>query len=173
MRNAKKGTALHVAASERHEETVRVSIEQGVGIGLRDTKGRTAFDIATENGYSVITQLLRGRADRRKLVCSNSHTDINSAVESCDFEHLQRPVNAGVSTETATGNIETDAAPKNTLHIHSNCRTALHTAAENGSLEELQRIVEAGIALDYGDTFGCTALLGAAKRGHKNIIRIC
>jgi ankyrin repeat protein len=38
-------------------------------------------------------------------------------------------------------------------------------------MEMLQRVVEVGMALDYGDTFGRTALCGAAKRGHKNIIR--
>jgi ankyrin repeat protein len=31
--------------------------------------------------------------------------------------------------------------------------------------------VEAGVALDYGDPFGRTALWGAAKSGHKLIIR--
>ena len=56
------------------------------------------------------------------------------------------------------------------LQVHTNRRTALHTAAVNGSLEEVQRVVEGGIALDYGDTFGRTALWGAAKSGHKNII---
>jgi ankyrin repeat protein len=77
-----------------------------------------------------------------------------------------------VSIETATEKIENGAALEDAQPFHPNRRTVLHTAAENGSLEEVRRIVEAGIALDYGDTFGCTALWGAAKRGHKNIIRI-
>jgi ankyrin repeat protein len=38
-------------------------------------------------------------------------------------------------------------------------------------LEEVLRLVEAGVALDRGDPFGRTALWGAAKSGHKLIIR--
>jgi ankyrin repeat protein len=47
----------------------------------------------------------------------------------------------------------------------------MHTAAVNGNLEEVQRLVEAGVALDCGDPFVRTALWGAAKSGHKLIIR--
>ena len=170
-RNAKKETALLVAAAEGHEEIVRLLIEQGAGIGVRDIEGKRAFDIATEKCYGLITELLRDRAEGRTLVCSKSHTDIHFAAESDDFEHLQRSLKGGMSIETAIEEFETDAAPEDTLQVHSNRRTALHTAAENGSLEEVQRLVEGGIALDYGDAFGRTALWVAAKRGHKDIIK--
>jgi ankyrin repeat protein len=38
-------------------------------------------------------------------------------------------------------------------------------------LEEVQRLVEAGIAVDFGESFGRTAMLGAANIGHKLFIR--
>ena len=139
-------------------------IEQGAGIEVRDIEGKTAHGIATEKVYGAITELLRDRAHRRTLFCSNSHTDIHSAAESGGFEHLQRLLNAGVSIETTTEKIETDAAPEDTLQTHANRRTVLHTAAANGSIEDVQRMVEAGIALDYGDPFGRTALWYSAKR---------
>jgi ankyrin repeat protein len=57
-----------VAAAERNEKIVSVLIEQGAEIGMRDIEGKRALDIATDKGYTDITQLLKDRAERRKLV---------------------------------------------------------------------------------------------------------
>jgi len=171
MRNHKKETALLVAVAEGHEKIVRVLIEQGAGIGVRDIEGKTALDIATERGYDVITQLLKDRTEGMKLVFSSSHTVLQI------FEHLQKAVDAGGSMDKPTQKNGSDTVWMITTRTegtlkNSNPRIALHTAAENGNFEQVERLVEAGTALDYGDTFGRTALWRAASRGHKSITRL-
>jgi ankyrin repeat protein len=51
-----------VAAAERNEKMVSVLMEEGPGIGVRDIEWKTALDIATDNGYTDITQMLKDRA---------------------------------------------------------------------------------------------------------------
>ena len=58
-RNAKNETVLLEALAEGYEKIVGVLIEQGVGIGVRDIEGKTAFHIATDKGYTAVTQLLK------------------------------------------------------------------------------------------------------------------
>ena len=166
-----------MAAAEGHEKIVGVLIEQGAGVGVQDIEGKTALDIATDKGYTDITQLLKDRAEGRKLVCFTTHCHVRTLGDGNNFEYLQRTVNAGVSMDTGIENHDTDTArtfqttAEGTMEFHSDPHSALHTAAENGNLEEVQRLVEDGIALDYGDSFGRTALWGAAKSGHSSIIQ--
>jgi len=176
IRNANNETALLVAAAEGHEKIVRVLIEQGAGIGVRDIEGKTALDTATEKGYFLIIQLLKDRAEGRKIVCSDSHTAPQTDLICDNFQHLQKAVNTKVSMDRVIQKNEADTAQmiktrEPSLEI-SNNRCALHTAAENGNCEQVERLVEAGAALDYGDTFGRTALWCAASRGHKYITRL-
>ena len=113
-----------MAAAEGHEKIVSVLIEHGGGIGVRDIQGKTALNIATEKGYTAITQLLRDRAEGRKLVCSISHIDLQAKSEGGNFEHLQRRVYAGTSADTDTDkNINYRArmfkiTAKDTLQFH-------------------------------------------------------
>ena len=50
-----------MAAGEGHEKIVRVLVEQGAEIGVRDIEGKC---------YVVITELLRYRAVGKTIVCS-------------------------------------------------------------------------------------------------------
>ena len=176
-RNTKKETALLVAVAEGDEKIVGFFTEQEAGIGVRDIEGKTALHIATDKGYTNITQLLKDRAEGRKLLSFISHTELNTVSESGNVECLRRKMNAGTTADSATDRRDTDSArmfkttAEDTLEFQSYPCSALHTAAVNGNLEEVQRLVEAGIPLDNGDHFGRTALWGAAEGGHKLIIR--
>jgi ankyrin repeat protein len=64
-----------VAAAERNEKMVSVLMEEGPGIGVRDREGKTALDITTYKGYIDITQLLKDRAEGRKLISFVSYTE--------------------------------------------------------------------------------------------------
>jgi ankyrin repeat protein len=176
MRNANKETALILAAAEGHENIVKVLIEQGAGICMRDIEGKTALDIAIEKGHDMITQLLKDRAEGRMLVCSNPHTDPQSESAGGNFENLKKAVTTEVSIDKATQKNVTGTADINKTRTEAtvdfrNHRFALHTAAENGNIEKVVQLTKAGIAIDYGDTFGRTALWRAASRGHKFITR--
>ena len=176
-RNAKNETALLVAATDGHEKIVSFFIEEGAGIGVRNVEGNTALDISRVKGYTAIKQLLIDRAEGRKLVCSISHIDLTADSVGDTFEHLHRTADARESavTDTDRSGNKTEELLKtrgdNTMQFQSNPRSALHIAAANCKLEEVQRLVEDGVALDCGDPCGRTALWGAAKRGHKSIIR--
>jgi len=162
--NTKKETSLLVAMAEGNEKILSVLIEQGAGIGVKEIEGKTALDIAKDKGYTDITQLLKDRAEGRKLVSFISHTEINTVSESGNVECLRRKMNVGATADSAADRSDTESArmfktaAEDTLQFQSNPRSALHTAAANGNLEEVQRLVEAGIALDYGNPFGRTAL---------------
>jgi ankyrin repeat protein len=101
-RNAKNETVLLVAAAKGPERIVIVLIEQGAGIGVRDIEGKTALDIATDKGYTAITQLLKDRAEGRKLVSFISHIEINTVSESGNVEWLERKMNDGMSADSVT-----------------------------------------------------------------------
>jgi len=144
-----------------------------VGIGVRDREGKTALNIATEKVYGVIIQLLKNR-EGKSLVCSNSHTVPQMESAGGNFENFRKTVNADVPMDRATKKNDVDTAriietrAESTLEI-LNQRCALHTAVENINFEQVERLVKDGIALDYGDTFGRTALWRAASRGHDYI----
>ena len=54
------GTALHIAARKGKKEAVELLLESGADPTLKDTKGKTAFQVACEAGHSEIAQLLLG-----------------------------------------------------------------------------------------------------------------
>ena len=88
-----------MAAAEGHERIVRVLIEHGAGVGVRDIEGKTALGIATEKGYALITQILKDRAEGRKPLCSSSHIVLQSDLVCGNFEDLEKSVNAEVSMD--------------------------------------------------------------------------
>ena len=58
-----QGTALHIAAREGQKEAVELLLESGADPTLKDTKEKTAFQIACENGHGEIAQLLLGAVE--------------------------------------------------------------------------------------------------------------
>ncbi|KAG6889174.1 hypothetical protein C0995_003085 [Termitomyces sp. Mi166 len=53
------GAALHTAAKRGHLKAVRYLIDRGADLELRDSKGRTALDLAVMEGHLDIIDLLR------------------------------------------------------------------------------------------------------------------
>jgi ankyrin repeat protein len=60
-REAGLGSALHTAAVRGQKETVHLLLERGADSTLKDTKGKTAMQKASENGHSEIVELLTKR----------------------------------------------------------------------------------------------------------------
>jgi ankyrin repeat protein len=101
-RNGKNKGALLVAVAEGNEKIVIVLIEQGAGIGVRNISGKTALDIATDKGYTAITQLLKDRAEGSKFVSFISHIEINTVSEIVNVGWLEGKMNDGMSADSAT-----------------------------------------------------------------------
>jgi ankyrin repeat protein len=51
------------AAARGHVEVVKALLESGAELNARTRKGRTAIDIATQEGHNDITALLRETAE--------------------------------------------------------------------------------------------------------------
>jgi ankyrin repeat protein len=100
--------ALLVAAAEGNEKIVSVLIEKGAGIGVKDIEGKADLDIATEKGYTAITQLIKHRAKGRELVSFTSHNGVNTFSESGNGECMKRKMNAGTSADSATDRNDTE-----------------------------------------------------------------
>lgn len=56
-------TPLHNAASNGNEESVKLLLERGASKTKRDSQGKTAADVATENGHLRIIVLIHGFED--------------------------------------------------------------------------------------------------------------
>lgn len=57
------GTPLHDAAAVGDLEVVRLLLDHGADVGVRDTCGRLPFEIAGENGNYSVAELLRPLGD--------------------------------------------------------------------------------------------------------------
>jgi ankyrin repeat protein len=89
-----------MAAAEGHEKIVRFLTGQEAVIGVRDIEGKTALNRATVNGSTAIIQVLKDRAEGKKLVFSNPHIELNtnSGVSNVEYLHLMN-VGACAGTE--------------------------------------------------------------------------
>jgi ankyrin repeat protein len=118
-------------------------IEQGAVIGVRGIKGKTALDIATVKGHNAIIQVLKNRAEGKRLVFSILRIDLNNDSEVGNVEHLhlmnaracagtERDMNGNYAARMLQTTVE------DTLEFHSSTRSAIHTEVVNGNLEEVQ-----------------------------------
>ena len=60
--NKNGDTALIIAAGSGHEETVKMLVKYKADISIKNCKGKTAFDAATEKGYASIAAFLKNQA---------------------------------------------------------------------------------------------------------------
>ena len=67
LRTREGRTALHLAAINGHEPTVRVLLLKGAEVDIYDKKGRTALRLAAENGHLNVVRLLLGRGANLSL----------------------------------------------------------------------------------------------------------
>jgi ankyrin repeat protein len=145
-----------VAAAEGHEIIVRVLIEQGAGIGVRDREGKTALDIATDKCYSAITKLLKDREEGRILVCSNldinpnPRSALHTAAVSGNLEEVLRLLESG----TALGCGDQFG------------RTALWGAAKSGHKSIIRFLLQNGSCVNIPDCGGVRSVEIAARESH-------
>ena len=59
-------TALMYAAQDGNTEVVRLLIEKGAQKGIRNVYKRSAYDIAKEQGYMAIMELLSSRQKKEQ-----------------------------------------------------------------------------------------------------------
>ena len=52
-------TALHGAAKSGHEKVVKLLLDKGANVNMKNRDGQTALDVAQEKGHKEIVKILK------------------------------------------------------------------------------------------------------------------
>ena len=158
-------TPLHTAALQSNLPMASILLEYGADVTIADKNGKTAVDIARDEGHRGMELLLRehGGEDIQKYFGEERLN--NALIEACkqnDVDEARRLLEAGADVHTLDTSV-----PKHALkHI------PLTIAAENGNEELVLMLLEHGAEVDKRNSFHYRPLQYAAENGYCGIIRI-
>ncbi|XP_028766880.1 uncharacterized protein LOC114724652 [Neltuma alba] len=145
VRNTGDGhTPLHIAASTGDENMVKLLLQKGANKEVRNGLGKTAYDVAAENGHSRLFDALK------------LGDDLCVAARKGEVRTIQRLIENGASI--------------NGRDQHG--WTALHRAAFKGRTDAVRALLEKGVDVDAKDEDGYTALHCAAESGHADVTEL-
>lgn len=143
------------AASSGDTESVEFFIHKGVDINARDDTGYTALMLASREGHDKIVELLLRHGADTEIFTPDSGTAL---VIACSQDH----------TEIASKLLDHGAD----INARSGPRPPLHTAAiENRPIRVTWLLIH-GADINIRDRFGDSALVTAAKCGHKDVVKL-
>ncbi|XP_051113792.1 protein VAPYRIN-like [Andrographis paniculata] len=137
-------TPLHVAARIGDEQMVRMLLSKGGDKYVINKAGRTAYDVAAENGHARLFDALK-LGDR---LCA--------AARRGDVRVLGRVLDGGASINGRD----------------QNGWTALHRAAFKGRVAAARALIDRGIEVDARDREGYTALHCAVEAGQAEVAEL-
>ncbi|KAM6546926.1 hypothetical protein CsatB_027662 [Cannabis sativa] len=135
---------LHVAAALGDEYLVKLLLQKGANKDVRNRVGRTAYDMAAENGHTKLFDAL-------KLGDS-----LSLASRKGEVRTMLRLIEHGAAI--------------NGRDQHG--WTALHRACFKGRVEAVRALLEKGVDVDAKDEDGYTALHCAVESGHADVIEL-
>ncbi|KAH6756702.1 hypothetical protein C2S53_001104 [Perilla frutescens var. hirtella] len=145
VRNARDGdTPLHVASSLGDEQMVKVLLHKGANKDVRNRAGKTAYDLAAENGHTKLYDALR------------LGDNLCVAARKGDLRMVLRLIENGAAVNGRD----------------QNGWTALHRAAFKGRVDVARALVEKGIDANAKDEEGYTALHCAVESGQADVIEL-
>ncbi|KAK7267029.1 hypothetical protein RIF29_19693 [Crotalaria pallida] len=145
IRNAGEGdTPLHIAASTGDDNMVKLLLQKGANKDVRNRQGKTAYDVATENGHVRLFDAL----------CLGDKLCI--AVRKGEVRTIQKLLEIGAAINGRD----------------QNGWTALHRASFKGRIDAVRVLLERGIDVDAKDEEGYTALHCAAELGHADVTEL-
>ncbi|XP_061371657.1 protein VAPYRIN-like [Gastrolobium bilobum] len=140
--NTREGdTPLHIAAAIGDENMVKLLLQKGANKDVRNALGKTAYDLAAENGHGRLFDALR------------LGDNLCVAARKGEVRTIQRLLERGATI--------------NGRDQHG--WTALHRASFKGIIDAVRILVEKGIDVDAKDEDGYTALHCAAESGHADV----
>ncbi|XP_042270425.1 ankyrin repeat and protein kinase domain-containing protein 1 [Thunnus maccoyii] len=151
-------TALHFAAQNGDDRTVRLLLDKGAVADAREKAGWMPLHLACQNGHETVVRLLLSRLSgeavgEREKVQGRTPLHLASA-----YGHLN----------IAKLLLSQGADPNANDHSLS---TALHLSADEGHNRLVRQLVKSGASIDSADSRGYAPLHLAALRGHTGICR--
>lgn len=145
IRNATDGdTPLHVASGLGDEQMVKLLLHKGANKDVRNKAGKTAYDLAAENGHAKLFDALR------------LGDSLCAAARKGELRMILRLLDNGASINGRD----------------QNGWTALHRAAFKGRMDVIRALIEKGIDLNAKDEWGYTALHCAVESGQVDAIEL-
>ncbi|XP_057437746.1 protein VAPYRIN-like [Lotus japonicus] len=145
IRNGRDGdTALHVAAVTGEESVIRTLLQKGANKDVKNGQGKTAYDVAAENGQKRVFDALR------------LGDGLCVAARKGEVGEVVRLLEGGAVVNGRD----------------QNGWTALHRACFKGRVEAVRVLLEKGAEVDAADRDGYTALHCAAEAGHADVAEV-
>ncbi|KAL0426643.1 UNVERIFIED_CONTAM: hypothetical protein Slati_2839100 [Sesamum latifolium] len=145
IQNASDGeTPLHVASFLGDEQMVKLLLHKGANKDVRNKSGKTAYDLAAENGHTKLFDALR------------LGDNLAVAARKGEVRTIIRLLENGASINGQD----------------QNGWTALHRAAFKGRMDAARALIEKGIDVNAKDEDGYTALHCAAESGQADVIEL-
>ncbi|KAL9331392.1 hypothetical protein ACSQ67_001002 [Phaseolus vulgaris] len=151
VRDSREGdTCLHVAAGVGDEEMVKLLLKKGANKEVRNFAGRTAYDVAAENGHAGVFDAL-GLGDGLCAAARRGRACFKGRVEA-----------VRVLLERGS---EVDARDEEGY-------SALHCAVESGHADVAEVLVKKGADVEARTNKGVTAVQMAEALGYVGITRV-
>ncbi len=176
-------------------EIVRILIESGADVHLKNNEGKTAFDLASSSNREFLRQhgarnplRIEDKNAAKRRIAGNSNilaaASENSASKVADFltvdvllsNYQDWRCNTPLNEACAKGHLgivqllldaKSDVNVKGPLEY-----TPLHTAAANGHSKVVKRLLRSSAAVDVFNLHNMTPLMCAAREGHVEVAKL-
>lgn len=148
-------TPLHIASRAGHLEIVKLLIENGASLNIKEANGDTPLHNAINGKHLEIVQLLIEKGSNVNEKGAFALTPIHTAFDSSQEEIIKLLLNKGSDVNTKDNREQ----------------TVLHKAVSLGNLEITKLIVAKGIDANLKNEFGHTALHIAIQFGNIDLIK--
>jgi ankyrin repeat protein len=179
-----KFTLLHRASYCGQVEVVRLIVNRGADINIRDVNNNTALHLAAESGSVDIIQLLLDKEMSVDLTNKHGSTPLHVSAQFGKLEATKTLVERGAAINKTNksgvtalmvaahfGKLEifrylTEAGADINIRNYNNNNTVLHYAAGSGSVDIIQLLLDKGKSANLPTKDGFTPLHVCAKFGH-------
>ena len=149
-----RNAALYLAASEGHEDTLQMLLDNGADVNAKDWLGSTALDWAAPGGHERTVRTLLRNGSNLDSRDAYENTGLHWAVRHEMIVQMLLENGADVNAQNDCGH------------------TALCWAARDGPVAVAQLLIEYAANVNTQDKYGCTALHGAALKGREAMLQL-
>lgn len=147
---------LHIASLLGHLAVVRILLDKGADISIRDSQGYTALHLVVYQGNKHVAKLLLDRGADVAARSVSGYTALRCAAASGRKEVVELLLERGADIAAS----DMDGS------------TALHNAAFRGHRDVVELLLDRGADIMASDIDGSTALYDAAASGRKEVVEV-